>query len=203
MSTSRLKLVLVIAVAAMGAALWLGTAGVQAAGSDHVSWDIINLSFGPPVVFSAGGSAFATAANPNTLRIKLTGAGTFVAPASGGHSNAATGGGTWETFNGAISTGSGSYWVTGLTTWQFANFQAAGIIDSIGPVGTAANGSAILRIHYSDGSEGVLGIGCHGPGAPAGIVEGVIATKDVVTYWNANPPLPGVNLNRTVFHILK
>jgi len=64
-----------------------------------------------------------------------------------------------------------------------------------------ANGNAILRIQYSDGSEGVLGVGCHGPGAPAGIQEGVIATKDFVTYWTAQPPAPGVNANRTSFHV--
>jgi hypothetical protein len=58
-----------------------------------------------------------------------------------------------------------------------------------------------LRIEYSDGSEGILGIGCGGPGAPAGIQEGVIATKGFVTYWTRGVPAPGVNANRTIFHV--
>jgi len=174
---------------------------VRAAGADHVRWDIANLAFGiPPALntVSAGGIAFASA--NATLTIKLTGSGTFVAPASGGTSGAVTGGGTWETFTSGVSTGSGTYSVTSLSSWQFANFQTPGAVnDLIGPGG--ANGNAILRIEYSDGSEGVLGVGCHGPGAPAGIQEGVIATKDFVTYWTAHPPAPGVNANRTSFHV--
>lgn len=170
----------------------------RAAGADHVRWDIINLAFTTPPTVSEGGFAFASA--NATLTIRLTGSGTFVAPASGGSSGAVTGGGTWETFTSGVSTGSGTYVVTKLASWEFANLQTPGAInDLIGP-GTA-NGNAILRIEYSDGSEGVLGIGCHGPGAPAGIQEGVIATKDFVTYWTAQTPAPGVNANRTSFHV--
>jgi hypothetical protein len=149
-----------------------------------------------------GGVAFASARNSATLlTIKLTGSGTFVAPASGGGSGAATGGGTWETFSDGVSTGSGTYTVTGLASWQFANFQAPGAIDRIGDTNERANGNAVLRIEYSDGSLGTLGIGCHGPGAPDGIVEGVIATKGYVTYWDAEAPLPNVDKDRTLFHV--
>jgi len=180
------------------------TATSSIAGADHVSWDIISLdtSTTPPTL-SPGGVAFAAAKNPSSLTIRLTGSGTFVAPASGGPSGAVTGGGTWETFNTGVSTGSGTYSVTGLASWQFANLQSPGPIDLIGPVGTAANGNAILRIQYSDGSDGILGVGCHGPGALAGIVEGVIATKDFVTYWDAQVPVGGVDANRTTFHVLR
>lgn len=203
MVTFRRLLVLVTGLAALTASLWFGVVSVRAAGSDHVRWDIVDfVTFAPPT-FTAGGAAFATAANPSSLRIRLTGSGTFVAPASGGPSSAVTGGGTWETFNGAVSTGSGMYWVTGLTSWQFANFFSPGPTDLIGNLSEADSGNVILRIQYSDGSEGILGVGCHGPGAPNGIAEGVIATKAFVTYWSANPPLPGVNLNRTVFHVTK
>ncbi len=170
-------------------------ASAQAA---HVRWDIINLAFTTPPTVSAGGIAFASADATHTIR--FTGSGTFVAPASGGTSSAATGGGTWETFTSGVSTGSGTYSVTSLASWRFANFQTPGaIIDLIDTGG--ANGNAILRIQYSDGSEGILGVGCHGPGAPAGIQEGVIATKNFVTYWTAQPPAPGVNANRTSFHV--
>jgi hypothetical protein len=170
--------------------------------AEHVRWDIVSLNFATtPATASPGGVAFAFARNPNTLKIKLTGFGTFVAPESGGHSNAVTGGGTWETFSGDVSTGIGTYSVTGLADWEFANFQTPGTIDEIGDEEERANGNAVLRIEYSDGSRGILGIGCHGPGAPDGIVEGVIATKDYVTYWDAEAPAPAVDKNRTTFHV--
>ncbi len=178
----------------------------------HVRWDII--SFNPattPATISPGGVAFANASNPSTLKIKLTGSGTFVAPASGGTSSAVTGGGTWETFScptpsTCTSTGGpGTYEVKELVSWQFATLQTGTAIDLIDE-GKRANGNAVLRIQYSDGSEGVLGVGCHGAGAPAGILEGVIATKSLPTpktYWTGQPPsgLPFVDANRTIFHV--
>src|SRR6266571_3152931 len=97
-------------------------------------------------------------------------------------------------------TGSGTYEVRELISWQFANFQTPSIIDLIDD-GAGANGNAVLRIEYSDGSNGVLGVGCHGPGSLGGIVEGVIATKDFVTYWDAQAPAGVVNANRTSFHV--
>jgi hypothetical protein len=90
--------------------------------AQHVRWDIISVDI-PITTASPGGVAFAAAQNPSTLIIKLTGSGTFVAPASGGPSGAVTGGGTWETFNGSTSTGSGTYSVTRLASWEFANFR--------------------------------------------------------------------------------
>ena len=155
------------------------------------------------ILLMTAAAPFASASNPATLTIKLTGTGTFVAPASGGTSGAATGGGTWETFASGVSTGSGTYVVTSLASWQFANLQTPGVNINLIATGNeaGANGNAILRIQYSDGSEGILGVGCHGPGAPAGILEGVIATKNFVTYWTAGVPLPGVNANRTAFQI--
>ncbi len=185
--------------------LLAATVGVQVAHgqAQHVRWDIINLAFTTPPTVSEGGVAFATTKNPTSLKIKLTGSGTFVAPASGGPSGAVTGGGTWETFSGCpaacVSTGSGTYRVTGLVSWEFDTFQLPVVTDLIGP--NAANGNAVLRIEYSDGSKGILGIGCHGPGASNGIVEGVIATKNFETYWDAAVPAAGVNENRTVFHL--
>lgn len=169
--------------------------------ADHVRWDIQSVNTTTtPTTLSPGGVAFASASNPSSLTIKLTGSGTFVSPASGGTSGAVTGGGTWATFSDAVMTGSGTYVVTGLVSWQFANLQTGSFIDLIDE-GTRANGNVILRIKYSDGSEGILGVGCHGSGAPDGIVEGVIATKHFVTYWTSHGPVPGVDANRTIFHI--
>lgn len=177
---------------------------VVLAQAQHVSWDIVNLAFTAPPTVTAGGEAFATTFNPSSLQIKLTGSGTFVAPARGGPSSAVTGGGTWVTYSGCpeacVPTDSGTYWVTRLLSWEFDNLQSLVLNDLIGP--DAANGNAVLLIQYSDGSQGILGIGCHGPGAHDGIIEGVIASKDFVTYWNAAVPVGGVNANRTVFHIL-
>ena len=168
--------------------------------ADHVRWDIIHMNPATtPATLTPGGVAFASARNPNTLSIKLTGSGTFVAPASGGTSSAVTGGGTWETFSGTTSTGSGTYEVTELVSWQFARPGLGGFNDLIDD-GTAANGNAVLRVRYSDGSEGVLNIGCEGPGPTIGILEGVIATKAHVTYWDAQAPVGGVDANRTLFH---
>ena len=179
--------------------------------ADHVRWDIVHLnpSTTPPTL-SAGGEAFASAISgsaPSGLKIKLTGSGTFVAPESGGTSSAVTGGGTWQTFSGCpsacISTGTGTYQVTKLVSWEFANLSTGTFIDLIGDVNERANGTAVLRIEYSDGSLGTLGIGCHGPGAPVGIQEGIIATKGFVTYWTGEVPSATLNKNRTTFHVTK
>src|SRR5258707_10945226 len=178
------KWILASAVVSLAGLLCMtvGLPAVQGA-ADHVRWDIIHLdATTTPPTSSAGGVAFASARNPSSLSIKLTGSGTFVGPASGGTSGGVTGGGTWETFSGTTSTGSGTYDVVELVNWTFSNLQTGTFIDLIDD-GKAANGVAVFRIRYSDGEEGVLGVGCHGPGAPAGALEGVIASKGHVTYW--------------------
>jgi hypothetical protein len=166
-------------------------------GAQHVRWDIIHLVGGaPPGPFNPGGEASATAPDGDT--ITLTGTGTFVAPASGTGSHAVTGGGTWRTSSG----GSGTYEVTSVVSWVFANFQATTptFIDNIGG-GTRSNGTAVLRIAFSDGSQGVLTVGCHGPGAPPGIFEGVATTKGYKTYYTVPAPVAGVDFGRTIFHV--
>jgi hypothetical protein len=168
-----------------------------AGGAQHVRWDLVSTSGVPPGPLNPGGQASATAPNGGDT-ITLTGSGTFVAPASGGGSSAATGGGTWQT-----SSGSGTYTVTGLVSWVFAGPQAATtppFIDNIGH-GTRVNGTAVLRIEFSDGSKGVLTVGCHGPGAPPGIFEGIATTKGYTTYYNVPAPVAGVNAGRTNFHV--
>jgi len=185
----------------------LATPASASGGADHVRWDIMSLDYSTtPITMNVGGVAFASA-DP-MLTIKLTGAGTFVAPASGGSSGAVTGGGTWETFESGMSTGSGTYQVAGLLSWQFANLQGPTppFIDHIDDNSPRANGNAILRIAYSDGSEGTLGVGCEGPAAPEGIQEGVIATKGYVTYWTREAPFPlsaMIDKDRTTFHLLR
>jgi hypothetical protein len=184
-------------VLAFGAALMLLTTFASAAprGAKHVRWDIISTTGVPPTPINPGGHASATAPDGDT--ITLTGSGRFVAPANGRGSSAATGGGTWTTTSG----GSGTYSVTALVSWQFANFQPdVGFMDNIGG-GRGANGTSVLEIAFSDGSTGVLTVGCHGPGAPPGIFEGIATTKGYKTYYTVQPPVPGVDANRTLFHV--
>ena len=198
------KWILVSAVVSLAGLLCMtvGLPVVQGS-ADQVRWDIISLNPSTtPATLSSGGVAFAAARNPSNLTIKLTGSGTFIGPASGGTSSGVTGGGTWETFSGMTSTGNGTYEVTELASWHFSNLQTGSFIDLIDD-GSRANGVAVFRIRYSDGSEGVLGVGCHGPGAPDGTLEGVIASKGPVTYWDAQAPMNGVNANRTIFHLIK
>src|SRR6516165_11017083 len=118
------KWIVVSAVISLAAALcMISSLPVMQASADHVRWDIqhFNPTTTPPTS-SAGGVAFASARNPSSLSIKLTGSGTFVGPPSGGTSGGVTGGGTWETFSGDTSTGSGTYEVREQISWQFANF---------------------------------------------------------------------------------
>jgi hypothetical protein len=192
-------------VMTLAAALMLLTTFALAASSgkshghkaQHVRWDIISLVGGNfPGPANPGGHASASA--PDGDVITVTGSGTFVAPASGKGSRAARGRGTWTTSMG----GSGTYRVTGLVSWEFANFQATTptLIDNIDH-GRRSNGTAVLRIAFSDGSKGVLTVGCHGPGAPPGIFEGIATTKGYKTYYTVQPPTAGVDANRTIFHV--
>ncbi len=185
------------AVVALGAVVMLLTTFASAASSGrakHVRWDIISTTGIPPAAINPGGHASATAPDGDT--ITLTGSGHFVAPASGRGNGAVDGGGTWTT-----SSGSGTYAVTALVSWQRANDQAnVGFVDNIGG-GTRTNGTAVLKVAFSDGSSGVLTVGCHGPGAPPGIFEGIATTKGYKTYYNVPTPAPGVDAGRTLFHV--
>jgi hypothetical protein len=180
----------------LAVALTLLTTFASAASSDsaqHVRWDIIHLISGN---ITAGGQASAMAQNGGDT-ITLTGSGTFVAPGSGGESGAATGGGTWTASGG----GSGTYEVTSLVSWVPANAQMGSPFNDLIDEGTATNGTAVLRISFSDGSTGVLTVGCHGPAAPPGILEGIATTKGFKTYYIVSPPSAGVDANRTLFHV--
>src|SRR5262245_12997233 len=197
----RTQLFLVVGVlATLGATLGLVVAFASAApaSAQHVRWDLVSTTGAPPGPLNPGGRASAAAPNGGDT-ITLTGSGTFVAPASGGGSSAVTGGGTWTTSGG----GSGTYTVSGLVSWVNAGPQAATtppFIDNIDH-GTRVNGTAVLTIMFSDGSNGVLTIGCHGPGAPPGIFEGIATTKSAKTYYIVPAPVPGVDAGRTNFHV--
>jgi len=171
---------------------------VTASGAKHVRWDIISLVGGaPPGPLNPGGIASAMA--PDGDLITLTGTGTFVAPSgSNGGSDAVTGGGTWRT-----ATASGTYQVKELVSFVMANHQASTpvFVDNIGSLTQRTNGTPVLRVEFSDGQSGVLTIGCHGPGAPPGIIEGIATTKGYKTYYEVQEPVGGVDANRTIFHV--
>jgi hypothetical protein len=203
MRIKKLGILVLPVVLVLAAAVPLSAA---AGGAKHVRWDIVNVSPipiapPPPVTFDPGGVASAQA--PDGETITLTGSGTFVAPAgSNGGSNAVTGGGTWTTSTG----GSGTYEVKELVSWQFASPQSLliggfPVTDNTGDTTERANGVAVLRIVFSNGQSGVLTVGCHGPGAPAGIFEGIATTKGYKTYYNVPAPLANVNAGRTLFHV--
>jgi hypothetical protein len=194
------------AVLTLGAVVVVFTTFASAAprGAQHVKWDIVSVSPipiapPPPVTFNPGGVA--TAQTPEGVTITLTGSGTFVAPAgNNGGSNAVTGGGTWSISGG----GSGTYKVKELVAWEFATPQSLliggfPVTDNTGDTPERANGVAVLRIEFSDGQSGVLTVSCHGPGAPAGIFEGIATTKGYSTYYLVPPPPGDVNTGRTLF----
>jgi hypothetical protein len=86
---------------------------------------------------------------------------------------------------------------------MFANLQSSTptFVDNICDVDKRANGTAVLRIRYSDGETGVLTVGCHGPGAPPDIFEGIAMTRGYRTCYDVQAPVTGVDANRTIFHV--
>lgn len=110
-----------------------------------------------------------------------------------------SGGGTWKTFSSAgVLTESGTYKVTGFVSFTVAPGDFGTGIDLIGNVADAKAGLAVLSISYSDGSKVVS---CHLGGTPNSVFEGITASKGFTDYWNRVAPAPGVNANRTVFHV--
>jgi len=172
--------------------------------ASHVRWDIISVHFGTPGTASAGGIASATANDGS--HITLTGSGTFVAPAGGnGTSSGVSGGGKWTTYSSTgVVTGTGTYEVTGLVLWERSLLPPGGPIpltDLIDPSTVRSTGLAVLRIAYSDGEKGILIVSCAGYLSPASAFEGIHATKGLTDYKSPVPPVPGVDANRTLFHV--
>ncbi len=179
---------------AMVALFAFGNMVPSAAGATF-RWDTISLTFpgGVPTV-NTGGSDYALAADLTTIQI--SGHGTF------GGGVAPTGGGTWAT-SGPSGTASGTFSVIGFIRFTVApGSLPPGFIDNIGDPANTRSGLAVLLIKYSDGSSGVLTVSCHQPvGSPSGIFEGITATKGFVAFHERVPPIPGVDANRTLFHV--
>jgi hypothetical protein len=182
-----------------GAAGVLGALGIPTvvfADENKVRWDLISVNFVTGTL-SAGGHASARAADDS--KITLTGSGTF----GSGEDDGVTGGGNWWTFApGGAQTASGTYKVKGLVSWEPAPGTPPLPNDNIGDREDESAGLAILRIRYSDGSRGVLIVSCDLVGTSNAVFEGVTATKGYIDYWNREKPVPGVDADRTNFHVL-
>ena len=200
MNTKRmlrsLSLVAVLTLVLLGSA----PTSASANGADHVRWDIFSIDF---AAGTASPDGVASALAEDGSMITLTGSGTFVAPAGGtGRSGAAKGGGIWETFDAAgVSTGSGTYEVTGLVMWVQAPGTFPLPTDLIGDIAETSAGLAVLSIEYSDGERGILVVSCHLVGTPDSVFEGVNASKSFVHYYDNVTPVAGVDANRTLFHV--
>jgi hypothetical protein len=182
----------VAAVPALQQALGTPAAAFADGNGTKVRWDIV-VADAPG--FVAGGTAAAFANDGS--QIVMTGSGTFGPEGSAN----VTGGGTWTTSDASgTPTESGTYTATGVVqssavlTTAVANVPSP---DTIGNPADARGGLAVLRIAYSDGSEGVLTISCRlGAADLPAVFEGITATKDVVAYWNQTTH------GFTIFHVL-
>lgn len=201
---SKLLLVMLSALALvvlLGSSTMAPVSGV--ANATTMRWDIIHISTFTPITIFPGGMASALA-NDGSM-ITVTGHGTFETE----DPEAVTGGGTWATFDTAGQTGSGTYRVTQLVRFTVApGTQTSTVIDNIGDITLSRAGLVFLRVLYSDGSRGILVVSCHlnggpGPAAPESVFEGITASKDFVDYWNRFAPAPGVDGNRTNFHVIR
>ncbi len=163
------------------------------ASNHHMRWDIIDVNFATGTL-SAGGVASAQANDGS--EITLTGSGTF--RSNPGNPQDVTGGGTWRT-----STGSGTYEVTEFVRFEVAPGTPPLPHDNIGNLADSRGGLLVVRVAYSDGSEGTLVVSCHIVGTPDAVFEGVTASKGFIDYWNREaPPAPPANANRTTFHVI-
>jgi len=172
--------------------------------ASHMQWDIVSIA--PPGTVNAGGVASASAVDGSV--ITLTGSGTFVAPREGNAGNrSATGGGTWARFDiDGSPDGSGEYTVTGLVSWHLGSGDGRmGPADTIGEPEDQRSGLAVFTIKYSDGSEGVLVVSCRlpGPNNLPEMFEGITVSKGFLWYVNHTEPVPEVDAERTLFHVVR
>lgn len=166
-------------------------------------WDIVSYNFSArPVTVSAGGKA--TAIGSDDSKITFTGSGTF-----GGPPTNVSGGGNWQIIDArGNETGSGTYQVKSLVNFVGApgtfGDPTGGfvLIDQIGNGYDARAGLAVLRIAYSDASQGILVLGSLQVGTPPPRLMGTTATKSFVAYWERQAPRPGIDGNRTLFHVV-
>lgn len=183
-----------------GAVLGPAAAAALAGGDNGLyRWDISNILVPGGFCAQEGGSA--SSKSRDGARITVQGSGTF--RDGPGMSQNVTGGGSYTITAGtATPAESGTYEVV-----RFVSFDVAPgtipIPDCIGDAEDARAGRLTVAILFSDGTDGVLEVGCRLLGSPNSIMEGITATKGFVTFWNHEEPAPGVEGNRTLFHRLR
>lgn len=177
--------------------------GAAAAGRNNARyrWDIVNLGFPGPLCAEEGGQA--SSRSLDGARISVTGSGTFRDNGGIGHPQNVTGGGTYTITAGAATPAqAGTFEVVHFVSFDLAPGTIP-VPDCIGDAADSRAGRLTVAILYSDGSDGILEIGCRLAGSPPSIMEGITATKGFVTFWNHEEPAPGVDGNRTLFHRLR
>jgi len=169
------------------------------ASNHHMRWDLLNVDFATRTA-SAGGIASARANDGS--EITITGSGTF--RSNPGNPQDVTGGGSWTTYaSGGSVTGSGTYEVTGFVSYVLAPGTFPLPNDNIGNPADGRAGLLVVRVAYSDGSEGSLVVSCNFAGtATADVFEGVTASKGRTGFWNRAAAAAGVQGNRTAFHVI-
>lgn len=190
------------ALGALGApAAVLADRGKDGHGGERIRWDLVNIL--TPCA-TPGGHASARAADG--ARITITGSGTFPNVRNRCRRDV-TGGGTWEIVPGTAGmtcfTGSGTFKVTELLKWDVAPGAFPLSCDEIGRLEDTRAGLVKLRVKYSNGETGVLTISCHLIGSPDCIFEGITTSMRWEDFFDPEPPAPGVDANRTLFHVVR
>jgi hypothetical protein len=186
----------------------LGALGAPAAAFGHggaevrIRWDLVKILTGCP---EPGDQASARAVDG--AKITITGSGTFPNVRNRCRRDV-TGGGTWSITPGSAGSdgcfsGSGTFRVTELLSWTRAPGVLPFACDNIGRVEDARAGLAKLRVAYSNGQTGVLTVSCHLAGSPDCIFEGITATMRYEDFTFPEAPAPGVEGNRTLFHVIR
>jgi len=189
-----------VGVGAIGA-LASPVAGFGGRDNTLYRWDIINTLVTGPCIREGGESSSKAL---NGARITLTGSGTF--RDNPGRPQNVTGGGTWTITAGTSPdppAGGGNYEVTRFIGFDLPPGGPNLAPNCIGDPEDTRPGRLTVAIAFDDGSEGVLEVSCRLAGTPGSVMEGITATKGYVTFWNHEEPAPGVEGNRTLFHVLR
>lgn len=205
MRTKKLFVAACLFVTILLSVFFVGSVTAQTQGS-QIRWDIVSVTANEAGqgVIDAGASAFARGFDASTIMFK--GSGTF----GPGTSDPVTGGGEWMTWDYDDNpTGNGTFIVTGFVSWVEApgGLPAEFIVDKIGANEDSRAGVAVLTIAYTneDGTSagsGILVLSCRLIESPASIIEGVFATMGFVSYHNTVVPVPGLDANHTLFHVV-
>jgi len=194
------------AVAGVVGALGAPSLAMADEANGRIRWDIVNIF---PISSCLRGGGHASAFAQDGARITITGSGTFPNVKNRCMPNV-TGGGTWSITPGTAASGcfmgSGTFRVEELLGWTLAPgvFPSPPLTcDAIGRTEDIRAGLAKLRVKYSNGEFGVLTVSCHIAGTPDCVFEGIAASMRYEDFTRPENPAPGVDANRTAFHVVR